>query len=55
MCISDEPEDPLNFKTRYKEHLDSKKPSHLLDNNHHTNINNIEILNFASKGKKSTY
>ena len=45
-----------SFKPSCKEHLDSKRPSqvadHMLDNNDHTNINNIKILHFANKGKK---
>ena len=48
-----------SFKTRRKEVLDSKIPSHLadhkLDNHHHTNINNIGNLHFTSKGKNSSY
>ena len=44
-----------SFKIRSKEHLDSKSPSHvadhMLDYDHHTNISNIELLNFANNGE----
>jgi hypothetical protein len=45
-----------SLKTRLKEHLDSKRPSHVADHmrdyNHHTSINNVDILHLSQKGKK---
>lgn len=45
-----------SLKTRLKEHLDSKRPSHVADHmlhyNHHTNIDNVEILHLSQKGKR---
>jgi Reverse transcriptase (RNA-dependent DNA polymerase) len=45
-----------SLKTRLQEHLDFKRPSHVADHmlryNHHTNIDNVEILHLSQKGKR---
>jgi hypothetical protein len=45
-----------SLRTKLKEHLDFKRPSHVADHmshyGHHTNTDNVEILQFSQKGKR---
>jgi hypothetical protein len=45
-----------SLKTRLKEHLDFKRPSHVADHmshyGHQTNIDNMEILHLSHKDKR---